>query len=250
LPTFQNPTGGVMSAARRREVVLLAHRYGVPVLEDEYLREVRFGSPIPPPLAAFDRHGDVIHVGSFSKSLVPALRLGYVVAHGPLRDRLVGLKRGADVCCSTLIQRAVCRFLESGAIYGHWKRVSRIYRRRQSTIVAALQRHFPPGATWSAAQGGVVLWVRVPDGVSVMALLGEALQHDVSFAVGAAFFPHPADQPYMRLNFAAMDELQIERGIAVLGRLLREQLDCLRPPGERDGSVRESLGRELVLSAG
>lgn len=224
VPTFHNPTGIVMSAARRCEVVRLAHRYGVPILEDDYLREVRFGSPIPPPLAVCDRHGDVIHVGSFSKSLLPALRLGYVVAHGPIWERLAALKRASDICSSALLQRALCRYLESGAMQAHWKRLSRAYRRRQAAMVAALRRHFPPGARWVPADGGAVLWVKVPEGISVTRLLDQALRAGVSFAAGAAFFPEPADQPFMRLNFAALQEEQIERGIAVLGKLLREQL--------------------------
>jgi DNA-binding transcriptional MocR family regulator len=224
VPTFHNPTATVTSAARRREIVALAARYGVPVVEDEYLREVRFGSPIPPPLAAFDTHGAVIHVGSFSKSLSPAFRLGYVVARGPLRDRLVSLKRVTDICCSPVLQRAATHFLESGSIYAHWKRVSRAYRKRQAAMIAAVQRHFPRGCTWTAAQGGVILWVRVPEAVSVSRLLDDALREGVSFAPGAIFFPEPADQPFIRLNYASHTEEEIERGVGILGRLMERQL--------------------------
>jgi GntR family transcriptional regulator/MocR family aminotransferase len=219
VPTFHNPTGVVMSPARRREIVGLAARYRVPVLEDDYLREVRFGSPIPPPLAAFDGCGNVVHIGSFSKSLLPALRLGYVVARGPLRERLILLKRIADTGNSALLQRAIHRHLESGELHSHWKRISRIYRRRQAAMAVALRRHFPPTATWTSPQGGVVMWVRVP-GASVARLFDEAIAAGVSFGLGSAFFTRPADQPFMRLNFAAIDEAEIERGVAVLGRLL------------------------------
>lgn len=117
--TFHNPTGRVMSAARRRDIVDLAHLHGVPVLEDDHVREVRFGNAIPPPLAAFDTHGAVIHCGSFTKSLLPAPRLGYIVARGPLRARLVTLKRAADLFSSTLLQRVLCLYLASGAIRRH-----------------------------------------------------------------------------------------------------------------------------------
>jgi DNA-binding transcriptional MocR family regulator len=223
VPTFHNPTGRVMSAARRREVVTLAQQYSVPVIEDEYLRQVRFGSPIPQPLAAFDQHGNVVHIGSFSKSLAPAFRLGYIVARGALRETLVSLKRAADVCTSGIMQRAVCRFLESGVVYSHWKRVSHIYRRRQAAMVAALTRHFPAGARWSPAQGGLLIWVELPAGVSVMRLLDEALSEGVSFAAGPAFFLEPTDQPFIRLNYAAIAEPEIERGIAILGRLVAAQ---------------------------
>lgn len=224
VPTFHNPTGCVMSASRRCQVVRLAHQYGVPILEDEYLREVRFGNPIPPPLAICDRYGDVIHVGSFSKSLMPSLRLGYVVARGPILERLVAFRRALDICSSALLQRALCRYLESGAMHSHWKRVSRVYRRRQAVMNAALRRHFPAGARWTTVDGGLVLWVEVPPGISVARLFHEAQQAGISFAVGEAFFPRSEDQPFMRLNFAALDEARIERGVGALGELLRRQL--------------------------
>ena len=219
VPTFHNPTGAVMSAARRRELVALAALHGVPILEDDYLREVRFGSPIPPPIAAFDASGNVIHVGSFSKSVLPALRLGYVVARGPLRERLTLMKRVADGGSSALLQRALHRHLTGGVLHPHWRRASRIYRRRQATMAQALKRHFPPSAAWTSPQGGVVMWVRVP-GVSMSDLFERALPAGVSFGLGSAFFTTPSDQPFMRLNFAAIEEAEIERGVAILGRLI------------------------------
>jgi 2-aminoadipate transaminase len=102
--------------------------------------------------------------------------------------------------------------------------VSRAYRRRQAAMIAAVQRHFPRGCGWTAAHGGVVLWVRLPDGVSPVQLLEEAQREGVTFTPGAAFFPKPADQPFIRLNYAALDETEIEAGIAIIGRLLHRQL--------------------------
>ena len=237
VPTFQNPTGAVMSARRRRALCALAEQYGVPILEDDHVREVRFGQPIPPPLAAFDRRGDVIHAGGFTKSLIPSLRLGYVVARGPLREALIARKRTADLFGSALMQRALTTFLESGAVARHWRRVSRIYHRRHAVMLRALERHFPPGSQWSGVSGGLVLWVRVPEGISVAALHDAAAAAGVGFARGAAFFAEPADQPYLRLNFAAVDEAEIERGIAVLGRLAQEHVrrGGLDPPAATSG---------------
>jgi GntR family transcriptional regulator / MocR family aminotransferase len=237
VPTFQNPTGAVMSARRRRALCGLAEQYGVPILEDDHVREVRFGQPIPPPLAAFDRRGDVIHAGGFTKSLIPSLRIGYVVARGPLREALIARKRTADLFGSALMQRALTTFLESGAVALHWRRVSRIYHRRHTAMLRALEKHFPAGSQWSGVSGGLVLWVRVPEGISVAALYDAAAAAGVGFARGAAFFSEPADQPYLRLNFAAVDESEIERGIAVLGHLAHEQVQCggLDPPVVSNG---------------
>jgi DNA-binding transcriptional MocR family regulator len=224
VPTFHNPTGAVMSAQRRHELAALAHERGIPVVEDDYLREVRFGSSVPPPLAAFDQNGNVIHLGSFSKSLLPTFRLGYVVVRGPLREQLLSVKRAADGGGSALMQRALAGILQSGALARHWKRASRIYRRRQAAMAAALRRHLPPGARWTAATGGVLMWVRVPNGVSVDALLTEATAAGVNYAPGSAFFVTPNDQPFIRLTYAVLDEPDIERGIATLGRVMAQQL--------------------------
>jgi GntR family transcriptional regulator/MocR family aminotransferase len=229
VPTFQNPTGTVMSARRRRALCELAERYGVPILEDDHVREVRFGQPIPPPLAAFDRRGDVIHAGGFTKSLMPTLRIGYVVARGPLREALIARKRATDLFGSALMQRALTGFLESGAVARHWKRVSRAYQQRHTVMLRALERHLPPGSRWSGVSGGLVLWVRVPEGVSVASLHGAALAAGVGFASGAAFFPEPADQPYVRLNFAAVEEAEIKRGVAILGGIMQDHLGHCGP---------------------
>jgi len=122
------------------------------------------------------------------------------------------------------MQRTLCRYLEQGGVQRHWKRVSRVYGRRHAVMRSALARHLPPGATWNGVAGGLVLWVGVPPGVSVSALYEETLRQGVSFVAGAAFFPEPGDQPFLRLNFAAVDEERIEQGIAVLGTAIRTQI--------------------------
>ena len=220
VPTFHNPTGGVMPAGRRRELLRLAQRHGVPILEDDALREVRFGSPLPPPLAALDPSGNVICVGSFTKSILPAARLGYLVAPAKLRQWAVARKRSMDLFCSPLLQRAMADYLDSGQAVRHWKRISRVYAQRQRAMAAACTRHFPRGASWERTAGGPVMWVRLPDGVSARTLLEKAVRAGVSFAPGEAFFVAPADQPYIRLNFAALDAQEIERGIETLGALV------------------------------
>ncbi len=229
VPTYQNPTGAVMPASRRRELVRLARRHGLPVLEDDALREVRFGSPLPPPLAALDPSGNVIYVGSFSKSLMPAARLGYLVAPPALVRWTVERKRSRDLFCSPLLQRAMAAYLESGEAVRHWKRISRVYAQRQRVMADALARHFPAGAKWRRPAGGPVLWVRVPDAISVRALFEDAMRAGVSFAPGEAFFVTPADQPWIRLNFAALDEKRIALGVEKLGALLHAALSKETP---------------------
>jgi DNA-binding transcriptional MocR family regulator len=221
VPTFHNPTGTVMPAGRRRDLAALARRHGVPIFEDDALRDIRFGNTLPPPLAALDTSGNVIYAGSFSKSVLPAARLGYVVAPPRLREWGVARKRSMDLFCSPLMQCAMAEYLESGAAQRYWKRISRLYAKRQRAMDEALARHFPRRARWRCAPGGPVMWVRLPECVSVRSLFAEAARAGIRFAPGEAFFVAPADQPYLRLNFAALDEGQIARGIEILGALVR-----------------------------
>jgi len=221
VPTHHNPTGAVMSAPRRQALAALARRHGVPVLEDDAIREVRFGAPLPPPLAALDASGNVIYVGSFTKSLLPAARLGYLVAPPALRDWAIARKRSMDLYCSPVLQLAMAEYLKSGDAARHWKRINRIYARRQRAMNEALARHMPRGAHWRKVTGGPVMWLRLPDGVSARSLATDAQRVGLRLAPGEAFFVEPADQPYLRLNFAALDEAQIEQGIEKLGALVR-----------------------------
>lgn len=246
LPTFHNPTGSVISGARRREVIALAHRYSVPVLENDRVREVRCGSPVPPPLATLDTHGMVIHCGSFTKSLSPALLLGYIAARGPLRARLATVKRAADLFSSTLPRRAVQRYLDSGAIRKLWKHVSLVYRRGHAAMLSALERYFPPSATWVGVEGGLVMWTRVLPGASVAARFERALAENVTFVTGATFYPEPADQPFLRLNFAALDESRIDHGAAVLGRLLGSTPALSHGAGQGTRTSRPTAGCDEV----
>lgn len=224
VPTFHNPTGAVMSPVRRQRLLMLARRHGVPILEDDALREVRFGGVLPIPLAAMDPGGNVINIGSFTKSLLPAARIGYLTGPPGLRESIVARKRWADMFSSPLMQVVLAEYLESGAALRLWKRCNRVYARRQAAMLDALKRHFPRDAQWRRTGGGPQIWVRVPRAVSVRELFAQAVAAGVPFAPGEAFFARPDDQPFLRLNFAVVDEQRIETGIARLGELLQSMV--------------------------
>lgn len=235
VPTFHNPTGAVMSAERRRRLVTLARRCQVPVLEDDALREVRFGAPLPPPLASLDDRGNVINIGSFTKALLPAARIGYLSGPCGLREAVVSRKRWADMFCSPLMQIALAEYLESGQAVRFWKRCNRVYAGRQNAMLDALDRHMPASVRWHRVGGGPQMWLRLPDCLSVRALFVDAVEAGVPFAPGEAFFPEPRDQPYLRLNFAVVDEERIARGVAKLSALVRS---ALRGAGKREAGAR------------
>lgn len=225
VPTFHNPTGAVMSGFRRRYLVSLARRLGIPILEDDALREVRFGAPLPPPLAALDRSGNVINIGSFTKALLPAARVGYLSGPPELCEAVVSHKRWLDMFTSPLMQHALGAYLESGEAVRYWKCINRVYAQRQRAMLDALARYFPPSASWQhKVGGGPQMWVRLPGGLPVSWLQQQALQARISFVPGEAFFPKPQGQPFIRLNFAAVDEDRKKQGIETLGRLIRAGL--------------------------
>lgn len=221
-PTYQNPTGSTMPPERRRHLVREAERWGLTILEDGVCNELEFGSPAPAALAALG--GPVIHVGSFAKSLLPGLRLGYLVASAEQVQRLARMRQATDVNSPSVLQLALARFMSEGELERHLPALRRQLQHRQSLMLGALERHFPAGAAWVAPAGGMHLWVRLPAEIDVVDLYRRALERDVAFAPGDLFFPGPQPAPYMRLSFSNTTPGEIEEGIRRLGELLRDIL--------------------------
>jgi GntR family transcriptional regulator / MocR family aminotransferase len=219
IPNFQNPSGACMSLARRRQLVALADRYNIPILEDDFVGELRYEGRALPALKALDPGGRVIYVGTFSKLLMPGLRVGFVVAEGPVYDLLAQFKRVNDLATSTLTQRALEVYVTVGRYQAHVRRSCLVYRRRRDALVQAVRRHLPPGTELATPQGGLFAWVGLPNGHSALRLAPLAAEEGVEFAPGTRFFPRPADgEGHLRLNFAARTPEEIDEGIRRLGR--------------------------------
>ncbi len=217
-PTFHNPTGSVMPLHRRRQLLALAKDYGVPVLEDAVYHELGYGITPPPLLKTLDEDGIVLHTSGFSKILLPGTRIGYLIASGPLRDRLAHVKQAADVCTPGLNQRAMHVYLASGALVGHLNRVRAELRVRCQTACAAARRYLPPGSQWQEPGGGLYLWVRLPDeGPTAAELYITAIRHGVAYALGTLFHTDGDGSRYIRLNFGTHPPARIEEGLRRLG---------------------------------
>lgn len=222
IPNFHNPTGTCLSEARRRELILLADRFDIPLLEDDFVGDLRYEGRALPALKALDPGGRVIHIGTFSKMLMPGLRVGFIVAEGPVYDALVRFKRVNDLATSSLLQRALRDYVTVGRYQVHLHRSAQIFRKRRDAMLAALRRHLPAGWHADTPQGGLFLWVNLPNGLSADDLLPLALRHGVDFMPGSAFFLDPAEgRQWIRLNFVAQPEEIIETGIARLGQAMR-----------------------------
>jgi GntR family transcriptional regulator/MocR family aminotransferase len=222
IPTFHNPTGTTMNGRRRRQLLTLADRYDLPIIEDDYVGDLRYDGPREPSLKALDWGQNVVHISTFSKTLMPGPRVGFVLTHGPLLARLIVLKRWTDLGTSGLIQRALEAYIGEGRWRAHTRRASRIYRKRRDAMVAAMTRYFPSEAQWTAPKGGFFVWVRLPEWVSITDLYVAAVERQVVFAPGPLFFPGAPAYPAFRLGFSQETPERIEQGIQVLGDLLRE----------------------------
>ncbi len=227
IPTFQNPSGLTMSARRREALIDLCVARRLPVIEDDPYGELRYEGADLPPLRALPGGEETVYLGTFSKILAPGLRLGWVVAPRPLMARLVLAKQGADLHTDTLAQRAVLHYCLHADMDGHIARLRRVYRERRDAMLAALARHFPAEARWTRPEGGLFIWVTLPEGVDTRALLADALERGVAFVPGSAFHAtRDGGQGgrSLRLNFSHADPDRIDDGLRRLGAVVAATL--------------------------
>jgi DNA-binding transcriptional MocR family regulator len=221
LPTFQNPSGAVMSLPRRRHLLELSHRFQVPVLEDDPYGELRYeGEPLPP-LKALDTRGQVLHLSSLSKVLFPGLRVGWLVAPPAVVRQLALVRQTLDLHTCTLSQWIAERFLRGGHFARHLSLVRPEYARRRDTLIEALAAEAPEGLTWTRPQGGFYVWCRLPRAVSSGRVLAEAARERVAVLPGAVCFPGEAEANFARLNFTCASTAAIREGAARFARAVR-----------------------------
>lgn len=216
-----NPLGASVSPEKRLRLVALARRFGVPIVEDDAYGLLHYGGAAPP-LRALDERW-VLYVGSFSKVMAPGFRVGWVVAPEEMVPLLGCAKDGADIDTSSLSQRIVSEYLDSGHFPRHLDAIRAEYHARRDLMMEALRREFPAGTRWSRPTHGALLWVQLPAGMDAGALLLSALEAGVAYVPGAAFAVPGSDagRGCMRLNFSYAPRDAIREGMARLGRVLR-----------------------------
>ena len=225
---FANPTGETLGREGRERLIDLAEELDVALVEDAAYQALRYdGEPIPPILAleVARKGGDIertrtIYCGSFSKTLSPGLRVGFVVASRAVIGKLVLIKQAADLHSSTINQMAIAE-VAAGQFGEQVERVRAVYRRRRDAMLAALARYMPAGVAWTRPEGGMFVWLTLPAGLDAAALLAEAVEtQKVAFVPGQAFHADGTGANTLRLSFSCADEAAIEAGIARLGGLL------------------------------
>ncbi len=223
MTTFQNPLGATMPAAAKSRLVRLLASREIPLIEDNVYGDLYFGQERPRSAKVFDRRGMVLDCGSFSKSLAPGYRLGWVAA-GRFATRLWQRKIMTSLATSIPIQAAIARYLSSGSYDRHLRRLRRSLAAQQAALLASLGRHFPPGAKWIRPEGGYLLWVELPARLDAIELHRAALEHGIGVAPGPIFSARREFQHAVRLNFGYPWNPSFEAAIRTLGGLIRERL--------------------------
>lgn len=222
MPNFQNPTGTTTSQEHREQLLTICERYGVPIVEDGFEEEMKYFGKVALPIKSMDHKKIVIYLGTFSKVLMPGVRIGWVAASSECICRLMVMKRFSDISSNSLSQAAVCEFCQQGLYEIHIRRMHRVYRKRMQTMLDALSQYMPSEhVSWTRPNGGYLLWVRVHSNNVESAAVYEALRtYGVMVSRGEFYFADPVPEPCFRLSIAALDEEEIIEGSRRLGAAL------------------------------
>lgn len=221
LPNFQNPTGRSMSEARRAAVSAAAAQAGLPIIEDNPYGELWFDEEPPLPLSARNPEG-CIYLGSFSKVLAPGLRLGFLVAPKHIYPKLLQAKQAVDLHTPSFTQRMVAEVLKGNFLDRHVPTIRALYKSQRDAMLVALEREMAGlDVQWNTPAGGMFLWARLPEGMSAVNLLPQAVERGVAFVPGAAFYADHGDARTLRLSFVTASVEQINIGVKALAEAIR-----------------------------
>jgi 2-aminoadipate transaminase len=221
IPNFHNPMGVSLPIEKRVRVAALVAEHGVPVVEDDPYAPMRFTGDHLPAIRSFDEAGSVFYIGSFSKMLAPAMRLGWIVAPPDLMPTITVVRESLDLESSTLIQRTVVEFLERGLMAPHLDLITAAHRERCAALLDALEEHLSDLARWNRPEGGIFAWVTLPEQIDAGDMFQEAINRKVAYIPGSVFSPDGGHRNTMRLNFSNLSPDRIREGVARLSEVIR-----------------------------
>ena len=226
IPDFQNPSGETLPLSQRRLLVELAREHGFVIVEDSPYRELRYRGQDVPTIYSLDPDC-VLHLGSFSKILAPGLRLGWILGNPQLLDQIYVCKQSLDLCAPVLDQYIATQFVTSGRLDANIEKIKGLYSRRCQGMQELLARYMPQGVTWTRPDGGLFLFLTMPQGFDAVKFYDRALDNGVAYVAGSFFHPDGSGLNTMRLNFSFMNLERIDKGLQLLARLIGEELDAL-----------------------
>jgi 2-aminoadipate transaminase len=225
IPDFQNPAGMTMSRKRRLEIIDIAHRYDILILEDSPYRELRYEGEDQPTIYELEGSGQVILLGTFSKIFCPGFRIGWVVGHPDVLDKIVVAKQATDLCTPPFTQRIAARYIEKGYLDSKIGFIRNLYKAKQKVMLDSLQEYMPEEFSWIKPQGGLFLMAKGPEGIDTKALLLDCIkEQNVAYVDGTSFFCDGKGQNTMRLNFSYESEENNREGCKRLGTFYKQVL--------------------------
>lgn len=222
IPDFQNPTGRTMSLSRRKKLVELANQYDIVIIEDNPYGEVRFAGEKLPPVKHFDTEGRVIYLSTFSKIFAPGLRLGWICADTEFIDKYVPFKQNVDLHSDIFAQMITAKYMELFDIEAHIEKIREVYRHRRELMINCIKEEFPKNVKYTLPDGGLFIWVQLPENVDTSKLFVKALENNVVFVSGQSFFPNGNCKNGLRLNYSNMPDERIIEGIKRLAKVIKE----------------------------
>ena len=223
IPDFQNPAGMTMPEARRIEILNIAKKYEIMVVEDSPYRELRFSGKPQRMLYDLDNgEGNVITLGTFSKIFMPGFRMGWVLAHPMVIDNFVKAKQSTDLCTSAFLQKITVKFFQKNYFDANVKNIVDMYRSKLAAMLGAFERYMPEGVTWTRPEGGLFLFLTLPEGYDAEELFQIAIEKNVAFVLGTVFFVNGGGKNTMRINFSYMSEEMNIEGVKRLADAIKE----------------------------
>lgn len=228
VPDFQNPSGVTLSEKKRKRIIELSEKYSVAIIEDSPYRQIRFEGKAPKMLYKIDKEtrntDNVISIFTLSKTFAPGLRIGIILANEQIIRKMVILKQSLDLCTSSLNQLIAADFLKSGEFYKHIEKVKKVYKAKKDAMLAALEKYMPEGVSWTKPEGGLFLWVELPQSISADDMFEDAIKENVAYVIGSAFHVDGSGKNTMRLNFSYATYSEIEEGIKRLSKAVKKRL--------------------------
>lgn len=224
VPNFSNPSGATMSMEKRKRLVELAKQYGVVVIEDNPYGDIRFEGESIPAIKSLDKEDNVIYLGSYSKVLCAGLRVGWICGASELIEKVEILKQGADLQTNQLAQMQIDEYLDEYDINAQVDRVIKVYREKRDLMVAEIEASFPKSIKYIRPEGGMFLWLELPENLDAGVLLDKALEKQVGYVPGGPFFPEGGSENTIRLNFSMVSLDEIKEGISYLAEVLKEAI--------------------------
>jgi 2-aminoadipate transaminase len=222
IPDFQNPAGVTMPESRRKEIIDIAHKYEILLVEDSPYRELRFEGEPQRTIYQLDEKGTTITLGTFSKIFVPGFRLGWIIADPEIVDKFVTTKQSVDLCAPPFVQRIAARYMEKGYFEENLKKTIKLYGQKKQIMMDCFEKYMPEGVRWTDPEGGLFLFVYLPEGMDNEKLFLKAIDKNVAFVMGHVFHCDGSGRNTMRINFSFCDSDMIEEGIKRLAQAIRD----------------------------